>query len=162
MSRQRGKATLAGAKGAELLAALKAKMTPSKPVEPASSPRQYCAQHRMIEEELTAAARRRPNPPYQRVTPRQKHKAPKKEVIKVANSRLFRQMMEAAQAATTPAVAPRATSAGSDLGAAAYQRVTRLHEKVTSFTATHRVGAKILPADRELVENRIRAGAGDA
>jgi hypothetical protein len=96
------------------------------------------------------------------VRPHQKPKAPKKEIIKVANSRLFRQMMEAAQAAARPtAVTPKAISAGSDLGAAAYQRVTKLHEKVTSFTATHRAGASVSSADRELIQDRIRVGGAD-
>lgn len=160
MSKQRGKATLAGARGAELLTALKAKMTPQKPPEQPASPRQLHGPDRTIEEELNAAARQRPHRPPQRAKPHQRPKPPNKEVIKVVNSRLFREMIGEARGVAAPQVITQeAASTGSDLGAAAFQRVAKLHGQMNSFAATHGAGADISFTDRDVAANRMSLGA---
>src|SRR5206468_3840372 len=58
-------------------------------------------------------------------------------------------------------ITPKAVSPASDLGAAAFQRMTKLHGKVSSFTATHGAGADISMTDREVVARRIKVGAAD-
>jgi hypothetical protein len=163
MSRQRGKATLAGVKGAELLSALKAALVPSKPPEQLAPPQRHGSARPPIEQELTAVARRRAPFPTKRVQHGiKKAKEPQKEVIKVRDRQLFMQMVKAAQSFAAPQTITRKIAlATSDLGASAFDRVTRLHGTVTSFTANHRGGAEVSNADRELVAKRIKASATD-
>lgn len=154
MAVNRGGGTLAGARGADLLAALADKMVPAR-----EQSRREC-DTTAEEDLLLALSRNPPLPPGARPIFDRLETKPGKEILRIADPDLRRQVRAAVRAATPSTAAPAAAKIPvDDMGEAAFRRITAMRDRLESFNASHLAPASVRDGVRTIIARRMALGA---
>jgi hypothetical protein len=155
-------------KGADLLAALKGRLSKTAVPDPPPAAQHSPAPPATKPAKVNAGKWKNPflGPGAlvaQKSLSKKKAEAAKKSGITVikprneAERRAYRAAQTACSSVPAARAAPRA--AVPDFGAAAFHKLTSLREKMDGFRADHRGPGEVPPADRDIVLRRIEAGA---